>query len=189
MSDGSRPGARRALRGGARLLAFVLSAGCAKTPAPAEQRPTPGPGASAAPSAAPSAASAPPRWLGDGCHAGVGTRGTALERVERVAEACAPGTEPLGEPRSLEGSGELGFSLTGAACVRVIAVAERADADVSLVLLDASGDELGADSLPGSIALVGPSGPVCFAGAGSLTAKVGQTPGGGAIVVSARRAR
>lgn len=189
MSGGSRPGARRALRGRARLLAFVLCAGCAKTPAPAEHRPPASPSASALPSAAPSVASAPPRWLGDGCHAGVGTGGTALARVERVAEVCAPGTDPLGEPKSLDGSGELRFSLPEAACVRLIAVAERADADVSLVLLDASGDERGADSLPGSIALVGPSGPVCFGSAGALTAKVGQTPGGGTVVVSARRAR
>ncbi|GMV19233.1 MAG: hypothetical protein AMXMBFR56_74570 [Polyangiaceae bacterium] len=170
-------------------MAFVLCAGCAKTPAPAEHRPPASASASALTSAAPSAAAAPPRWLGDGCHAGVGTSGTALARAERVAEACAPGTEPLGEPKSLDGSGELRFSLPDAACVRLIAVAERADADVSLVLLDASGDAHGEDSLPGSIALVGPSGPVCFGSAGALTAKVGQTPGGGAVVVSARRAR
>lgn len=184
MSAGSRTRARRALRTGARLFAFVLAAGCAKTPVPPGERPTPSTSASSAPSAS-SAAAGAPRWLGDGCHAGVGVEGSARERLARVSAACAPGAKALGEPQALAGSGEARFSLPAAGCLRVFAVAERADSDVSLELLDTAGRSRAKDELPGSIALGGTHGPVCFEAAGEISAKVGLRAGSGTVVVSA----
>ena len=176
----------------ARLLAFVLlaSSGCDKTRAPA------GPGAAAAATSAATAPTAsssagtpsPARPLGDGCHAGVATAGRAAERAKQIAEACAPGSRLLGEVRELPGPSEVRLPLgEGPICVRVIAVAERADADLTLELVDEKGLIRAADGLPGSVALAGPRGPVCFASEAAVVARVGFAHGGGGVVVSAHR--
>ncbi|MCC6897676.1 MAG: hypothetical protein IT377_01810 [Polyangiaceae bacterium] len=129
-----------------------------------------------------------PRELGDGCHAGASTQGSATDRARAVAEACAPGSTPLGQSRTFSGPGELRLELgPGPVCLRVIAVAEQADADLSLELFDEQGKRRGSDSLPGSIALVGAKGPVCFSSEKSVVAKVGYSRGGGTAVVSAYR--
>lgn len=177
----------------ARLLVFVcLLAACDKTRGSSDRAPpgsaraaasasaAPGPAASAAPSAA--------RFTGDGCHAGVSLQGSAAERARAVAEACAPGATPLGPIGTFSGPGELRLELgAGAACVRVIAVAEHADADLSLEVFDEQGASRGADALPGSVALVGTQGPLCFASDKALVAKVGFVRGAGSVVVSAHR--
>lgn len=166
---------------------MLCAAGCAKAPAPNERAPTP----SAAPLAsAPSASAAAsgagaPRWLGDGCHAGVGHEGSAAERLRRSAEACAPGAEALGEPQRLAASGEARFTLPRAGCLRVIAVSERADSDVALELSEAAGEVRAKDDLPGAIALAPPRGPLCLAAPGVVTAKAA----GGPLLVSAWLAR
>ncbi|MBI3200330.1 MAG: hypothetical protein HYZ29_02235 [Myxococcales bacterium] len=129
-----------------------------------------------------------PRELGDGCHAGASTQGSATDRARAVAEACAPGGTPLGESRTFAGPGELRLELgAGPVCLRVIAVAEQADADLSLELFDEQGKSRSVDALPGSVALIGAKGPVCFSSEKSVIAKVGFARGGGTAVVSAHR--
>lgn len=167
-----------------------MALACAKTPAPAEPSPTPSgaPVPSAVASAAPAPGPSAARWLGDGCHAGVGAGGPAAERAERVAEACAPGSQPLGEAKTLPGPGEVKLELPdGGVCLRVVAVSESAAADVTLELVDERGLIRAADALPGSVALVGPRGPVCFGSGGSAVARVGFARGGGSLRLSAHR--
>jgi hypothetical protein len=163
----------------------VAAAGCAKTRAPAEQRPVPAASsqaASAPSTAAPAPSATRARPMGDGCHSGAGAAGGAEARRAAVAEACAPGSRALGEAKTFTGGGELGISAGHSSCIRVIAVAERLDVDVGLELRDASGTVRARDALPGSVALAGEKGPVCFGAATELVAKV-TAPG--AVAVSA----
>lgn len=171
------------------MLIALAVVGCAKAPAPSEQRTTPSgaPQASAAPVSSASAAALPARFEGDGCHAGLGVEGEPSARATRIAEACAPGSKLLGQDRVLPGPGEIQLELDAAGCVRVVAVAASAGADLTLDVVDEKGELRSTDVLPGPVALAGPKGPLCLARAGKLTAKLGFARGSGAVAVSARR--
>jgi hypothetical protein len=123
--------------------------------------------------------------LGDGCHAGVTPAATSSETLERVRAQCFPDAVVLRKPSEETAPKQLSFHVDDAsACLRIAAVgAARGNAE--LVLRDDKGVELARDSLPGSIALLSPRGPVCVASAGDYRLDVG---GAGAVRVGIWRA-
>lgn len=172
------------------FVAAALSLACTRSPAPPDASPAPSVAASAAPSRAASAEGSPPRWLGEGCHAGSGTTGSMSERHRRVSEACAPGSLPLGPTKTLKSGGEFRVDLPKTAgCARILAVAEDPTSDVTLELVDERGERQAVDTLPGSVALLGPRGPVCFAEGTTWTVRVGLARGSGDVQVSAHLMR
>lgn len=69
-------------------------------------------------------------------------------------------------------SGKVSFRVDDpGACLRVAAVGAKST-NVTLVLLDDKGAELAHDSLPGAIALVSASGPVCVSTAGDYRVEI-----------------
>lgn len=181
---------RRASETRARLAAFgLVLAACTRPSPPVDASPSGS--ASAAPSAAPSAsaagAQASPFWLGDGCHAGVGTSGDVATRAAKTRLACAPGAELLAPQSRIQPPGKVELSLgKEAGCVRLIAVADHVDSDVTVELVDSGGSVLEKDALSGSVAMIG---PVCFATETSFEARVGLGRGSGDVLFSAHRMR
>jgi hypothetical protein len=113
--------------------------------------------------------------------------------LDELAKACSPGSHAIGEkahPLTLAaGRGQsISIHVPALACVRVIAVAAPSVRELDVVLSDASGHELGRDSLPGRFALVNERGPVCVRDGGTLKVRVTATIGAGHAVVRAMQA-
>jgi hypothetical protein len=187
--------------GSTRLL-FCIVLGCA-SPSPAAR----GPGPTSSPSTAhqamapttphPSASAAPttraPLPL-DGCAARLDLALAGPTKLQRLAEACITGMQPIWpEPWLVEATGEVAREKAvlvpdSSRCLRAGAAADATVADIELSLVGPDGRPLAQDDLNGSVALVGLHGPVCPEQAGAHSLRIRTAGGGGRVATQVWRA-
>jgi len=184
-----------------RLGALAFVAGACSTP----QLPSPSkPSESAVPqaSAAPRAASVAephsrvaPEPLPDGCVTAVPSDLAPLGRLEAVGQACARGMGPLSpSPRVATlapgASLTLPFSVADPSrCLRAAATGSAGIEELELSVVDRGDRVLGADRLPGTVALANPDGPICLAGAGEYRAVALAAKGHGEVALQVWQAQ
>lgn len=195
MSHPTRDTELRRSRGILALALVLVDCGCSSPRMPSAPKPSesssPGPSAAAAPHASLTTPPPPPppEQLPDSC-ATTTPRGLApLAQLETIAQACARGMQPLAPtPRvaTLETGAALAlpFTITDPSrCFRAAAAGAASIQELSLEIVLGDDRVLGADRLPGALALANLDGPICAPSAGEYRAVARALQGRGDVAL------
>jgi hypothetical protein len=163
------------------------SAGAGGEP-PASHQPGP---TSSAPLPLASASAEPeplPPLVVEGCFAELATNEAPARQLQAVSEACAlAASGPAIETREFAlGEGaehQVPIQLGANQCARLVAAGAASLAEVELSLLAPDGSLVASDPMTGSLAVLGPDGPVCVASPGRYRARTIARRGTGQLAL------